>query len=67
MSNTPDPIFERLYHVEGWGQAGHANMSGFQPNPGQKCHQDLALHESTEGRFTNAGSDKRPERITRIK
>lgn len=58
---------EKIFLVEGWGETGYANLSAFVPFIGQKQPGDLEINESTEGRFTNPASDKKPERITRIK
>lgn len=56
----------KTFMVEGFGTCGEANLNGFVPFDGFKPFQDLELGESSEGRFQNPTSDRRPERITRI-
>jgi len=56
----------KLFRIEGWGNAGEANLYAFVPFEGFKYPADLAINETTEGKFSNPTSDKNPERITRI-
>jgi hypothetical protein len=58
---------EKVFQVEGWGDARLANLWGFVAFDGYKQPVDLQVGEATEGRLQNTGSDKKPERITRIK
>jgi hypothetical protein len=60
-------VSELIFRVEGFGEVGLANLYAFIPFDGFKQPGDLAVNEETEGRFANPTSDKRPERITRIK
>ena len=57
---------DKLFNVEGFGQVGLANLYAFAPFEGFKYPQDLEVGETTEGKFLNPTSDKKPERITRI-
>ena len=58
---------DKLFHVYGFGDVGYANLYAFVPFPGKKVIRDLQVNETTEGRFANPTSDKKPERITRIR
>lgn len=57
----------KTFRVEGFGEVGEANLYAFAPFEGFKLPADLNVNEATEGRFTNPTSDKKPERITRVK
>jgi hypothetical protein len=57
----------KIFRVEGWGEVGYANLWAFVPFKGFKQPADLEVNESTEGKFTNPTSDKKPERIFRTK
>ena len=63
----PEETENRLYYVHGFGEAGEANCYAFAPFPGKKQIRELEVNETTEGRFTNPTSDKKPERITRVR
>ena len=56
-----------IFNVESWGQVGSANLYAFVPFADFKLPEDLEVSESTAGKFQNPTSDKKPERITRIK
>lgn len=58
----PEPVF----YVEGFGPVGKANLEAFVPFPGYKHIVDLEVNETTEGRIMKPGSDKEPERVTRL-
>ncbi len=58
---------EMIFRVEGFGEVGYANLYAFDAFDGQKQPRDLAVGESSEGKFCNPTSDKRPERVTRVK
>jgi hypothetical protein len=58
---------QKTFVVIGFGEVGEANMMGFAPFPGEKPWQQLEVNESTQGRFVTPMSDKKPERIVRIK
>jgi hypothetical protein len=55
-----------IFTVEGFGEVGLANLYAFVPFAGFKFPAELAIGETTEGRFQNPTSDKLPERIKRI-
>jgi hypothetical protein len=63
---TDECTEHRIFYVERW-QVGYANLWAFVPNDGCKHISDLGVNETTEGRCTNPTSDKKPERITRIR
>ena len=58
---------DRLFYIHGFGQAGYASLYAFVPFAGKKALRDLELDETTEGRFQNPTSDKKPERLSRVK
>lgn len=58
---------DKIFNVDGWGQVGEANLAAFAPNPGFKDFRDLEVNEVTEGKIMKPGSDKEPERVTRIR
>jgi hypothetical protein len=60
-------IVEREFYVEGFGKVGYSNLEAFAPFDGFKQPRDLEVNETTEGKFWNPASDKRPERITRTR
>jgi len=57
----------KTFRVDGFGEVGLANLYPFVPFPGFKFPDDLAVNETTEGRFQNPTSGKGPERIVRTK
>ena len=57
----------RIFYVHGFGESGYAGLYAFVPFSGKKAINDLDVNETTEGRFQNPTSDKRPERVTRVK
>lgn len=56
-----------VYQIEGFGQVGYANLETFCPFSGLKYLCELEIGETTEGILCAKLSDKRPERITRIR
>jgi len=57
----------KIFRIDGFGEAGLANLYAFVPFKDEKQPDDLQVGESTCGRFQNPASDKRPERVVRIK
>lgn len=58
---------ERAFHLHGWGECHPSSLYAFVAFPGKKHWRDLELNETTEGRFQNPTSDKKPERLTRVR
>ena len=56
----------KTFYVVGFGNVGEQNLWTFVPFDGFKHPRDLAVNESTTGKFTNPTYDKKPERIIRI-
>jgi len=58
---------DKLFYFQGWGECSYASLWAFVPFYGKKSIKDLEVNETTEGLFQNPTSDKKPERVTRIR
>jgi len=58
---------DKVFYVHGFGEVQLSSLYAFVPFKDKKHPNDLDVNESTEGRFQNPTSDKKPERITRIR